>query len=329
MNMNTKMKYLVAIVIAAISLTQVYSGKIEEKHIPANVDLLIHLDLDQLRNTQFGSLISKELIDKEIEKPRTEIKKTFDFDLDWHKIKAITVHACFSSQSPNQGALLIYANQDMVKNFLSTLQTHAKNSDTYGGAIKAVSTNPVPIFEIGQDLRAAIAKDNLIVLSKSKNYLDQSLDVILGKNPGLSENAKYNQYQEFIAPDIAGPIFFVAGVKGLSSDVPLPPQAMILKNAEAAVVAFGESKSNVFMHLTVEASSYDTLQNIQQVLQGIIALGTLTGTNNADFYSLAKAASIKTIDNNVLTLTTEMASDKLANKVIEDHNKKKAQKENK
>jgi hypothetical protein len=94
----------------------------------------------------------------------------------------------------------------------------------------------------------------------------------------------------------------------------LPKQAQVLKQAERARLTAGEKAENVFVTLSLDARTAEAATQIQQLAQGLIALGNLNGEQNADLQKLAQGARVDAKEKEV-TLALQLPVQDVISKV--------------
>jgi cytidylate kinase len=101
--------------------------------------------------------------------------------------------------------------------------------------------------------------------------------------------------------------FLVAAISdffGLGSK--LPPLAKGLRDAEAGQVVAGEKDERVFLDLALDTKDAASATQIQQVVQGLIAMAALSQPENPDLQKLVQGARVEGRDKRV-TLRVDVA----------------------
>jgi hypothetical protein len=287
------MKALIGIVVAGcVAMTAARGEPLNKKEVNADAKWLLHLDLDQFRATQVGKYLSGKVLDEALKKPQTELKNNFNFDLDWTKIKSITVYGS-EYQSPKDpgGILLVNAQTDMVDAVLSLIESQMK----LGNFLKCemVATNPCVMYQFNQDAYLVRPQTNLIIMGKRSNEVAQARQVVLGQSSNILRSKAFAGY-----PEVPCPFVFLALAEAFNQDTTMPPQAEILKKADGGRLVLGESPDKLIVNLDLRVKDKEVSQQIKQVAQGLIALATLTMAQNPDAQGVLQLIQNIQIKNN-------------------------------
>ncbi len=90
----------------------------------------------------------------------------------------------------------------------------------------------------------------------------------------------------------------------------------MLKMADSLRLMLGEADSKLFANLALRAKDAQVGQQIQQVAQGLIALVTLSKSDNADLQQLAQALKVSQKDR-LVVVELALPVDKITQKIAE------------
>src|SRR6185436_6975162 len=76
----------------------------------------------------------------------------------------------------------------------------------------------------------------------------------------------------------------------------LPPQARVLQKSTGGQIVVGEKADRFFLILTLNTKDSEATGQIQQVLQGLVALAVLNEDKNKDLARFAQAVKVSTND---------------------------------
>jgi hypothetical protein len=139
--------------------------------------------------------------------------------------------------------------------------------------------------------------------------------------------ASTKAFSEF--PKAQKPFFFMGAVEALnlnnelaagSHDDSLNPKAKILKLADGGRVVLGEDSHELFLDVSLKAKSADLVTQMQQVIQGMIALASLSQSDNQDLWQLTQSAKVSTAGN-IVTLKLGYPADQAVQLLSSNLNK--------
>ena len=295
------MKTLTAITLAAITCTvsPLSGGSIQTESVSAEAKWLLHLNLDTFRETSIGSLLYDSVI-----KPRADETpmgfriKTEDI---YEGIHAITAYGnTYQMDTDAVGVLLARMEPNLISILEAALiqQSAAGTAETDGGGkpnVSTVQTDPYPVYTMKNELYAAFLPADIVVFSKSLDTLVSAVDVVEDRAPGLDESdsgfadtAKTN-----------GSFFFLATAAGFNQSEALPPQARVLQMAKTARLVLGERTDDLHLALTLEAKNQTVRDQLAKIVQGLLALVSLSQVDNQDLAELAQSSQVDTQGNEV------------------------------
>ena len=125
-------------------------------------------------------------------------------------------------------------------------------------------------------------RDDLIVLSSGLPTFQQALDVLKGSTSNTSKNVFNNpllQDQD---------AFIQAAATNVAQTVNDDAQAAIFKKTEKIIIVAGERNESVFISVNLTAKSREVAENINQMLEGIIAYLELSSEEQPVLSNLAQ-----------------------------------------
>src|SRR5206468_3517854 len=149
----------------------------------------------------------------------------------------------------------------------------------------------VEIYKIHDEINVVQAGEKTWLIGKNKTSLLAARDVALGKGESLKDPALLNY------PAINNSFFFVAIADTGSAGDRLPAQAKILQKAEGGRLAIGENGDKILFNLALRAKEAQTIGEMQQVAQGLIAFVKLAQADNKDLGALVNSAAVSTNQN--------------------------------
>lgn len=300
------MKILGLITVLAAGIFVATAGPIKPNQVSDDAKWIIHLDVEKLLTTELGSQIGRQVLDKRLAKPTRDLDQ-WGIDFDWREIRGLTVYGTdFKKSASGHGVLLVESSFD----FVEALEIVIDRLMAAGAAekpIEKVQSEPFAIYSAnGNAFGTPFGKD-VFLIAKSRADLESARAVLDGKSRSAAASKKF--------PKGSDDSFLVAAVvEGFQSNLPLPPQASGLKNAQSGHLTATERSDKVFVSLSLNTRDAESAVQIQQVLQGLLALAALNQDANKELAQLAQGAKVSGADKEV-TVNVEVPSQTILAKV--------------
>lgn len=292
------------------------AGPLQPTHVADNAKWVAHLDVEKLITTELGGYLGRTFMDKQLAKPTRDLEQ-WGIDFDWRDIEGITVYGTEFKKKPEDSAVVLVKSSF---NFASAIEIVIDRIAEYGGddrPIQKVQSEPYAIYSAkGEVFGTPFGKD-VFLISKSKSALEQARSVLDGKTPSIAGSKSF--------PGITATEdgFLVAAVAdGFQSATKLPPQMQGLKSAQSLQIRAGEKSDKIFARLSVNTRDAESAAQIQQVLQGLVALGTLSQEQNKDLALLVNGTKVGSSDKTV-TVAVELPAETVIAKVNEKQPKRR------
>jgi hypothetical protein len=304
-------------------LSPALAGSIPKEEVSADAKWLIHLDAAQFRATKVGSSIITKWVGTSLPVFQGQLKEGLMLDLDAKKIiggiNSITIYGT-DYQSPQDHAVLLVGTspelQKILVGFLAGMVLAGTNAPMQ---VTQATEGSVTFYSIGQPGQAhsghppvtqspdgsgssgpspqdaaycAVLPDKVIAIGRSREATEHAAKVLAGKAPCLASGAAFGGFG-----DLKEAFFFVGAAEGFNLGANLPPQAKLLQVAEAVRVALGESANQVFLSLALRGKTSDVAAQMQQVVQGLIAVGSLSQPQDNDLGRLLQSIKVSSADN--------------------------------
>jgi hypothetical protein len=286
------MKHLAhALTLSLVLISTASADPLRKEHVPADAKWLLHLDLDKFRTTKVGGYFTKEILEKKLAGPKADLKRDLNFDLDISRISSITAFGTdYQSHPDANGVLLIRTDLEVQKALDGAIQKISQDS---GGAAEPIKKLPggTPSYSIHDDVFITIRPDKLVLLGKSRQPVEKAEAVLAGKAANLNSGKAFSGF-----PEMPKAFFFVAIAEAFNEDAPLPPQAKVLKMTDGGRLVLGENAENLFLNLTLKAKSSEVVAQMQQVIQGTVALASLSQSENPELMQLAQSVKVSSDD---------------------------------
>lgn len=322
--MKLKLQHNVAVLLAAfIGVLPAQSGPLPKNQVSAGAKWLVHADLEGFRTTQVGKFVDKHLLAKALAEAKEAVK--FDVAALVQKFTSITAYGTDYKNDPAAnlatGILIIQGDADTQK-VLEGMLAGAMLADT-NSPLKKVQTTPFPLYSYAKQVFAAIQPNGMIVVGKSEAQIEKACQVIAGQEANLGASKAFSEFPA--APDA----YFLLGVaEAFNQSAAMPPQARVLQMADGARLILGEKADRLFLDLSLKAKTADVVSQIQQVLQGIVALFALGDPGDKDLAELIKSIKV-TAKDKVVSIGVEFPVQKALAKLAEEVDDQDAPKKSK
>jgi len=262
---------------------------LQRSTVPANTKWVLHLDVDALRKSKIGQGIMGGVVSDQAE----AVKERANLDLPGiiQGTHSITIYgADYESGSEGKGILLWKGNPEIERIANAFLIQQAEATKAGEGNIALVQKQPFPIYTIDGDMHAAVISGKGLILGRSADQIKAAARVLNGDRGSLANSKAFTEF-----PKLSGGFFLMAFAESFGENTHVPAQAQVLKLAEGGRIAIGEQNQNLMLQLILNARSKDVTQQIQQVIQGMVALATLGLGDDPELQKIVRATQV-TVD---------------------------------
>ena len=266
------------------------ASPLHNEQVAADAKWVVHIDVDKLRSTTVGGLI-KQLLDTKM----GGLTRQFDIDLDWNKIGALTAYGTSYRPTPDfKGVVLINTELDLQKALDGAITKMSQDTNDEPAAIRKTQQGDVTTYSIKDSMFASFRAGKPIIVGKSRDSVQKAGEVLSGTSANLASTKTFSEF-----PDSKKAFFFQAAAEDFNLSDQFPeegegsnPKAKILKLADGGRVMLGEEANQLFLDLSLKAKASEVVTQMQQVVQGMIALASLSQTDNQDLQQLAQSAKV-------------------------------------
>lgn len=304
------MKRFICALATGLSFTaSMIAGSLHKEAVSADAKWLVHLDLDAFRKSQLGEFVGKQILDPKLAKPKADLKEQANFDFDWRRVTSLTAYGTEFQPRP-RGVLLLTTDLNVRAALDVVIGKQALGGAQ--GPIKRLESAPVPLYAYNDDLFVVFQPGKPIVISKSRDEALKARAVLAGESPNLLASLAFT---EFPPPPKA--FFFLTAAEGFNDVAPIPASAKVLKMADSLRLVLGESGDQVFVNLALKAKTPEVSQQIQQVIQGMLALLALSQVDNPDLNQLVQTTKV-TVSDKMVVVDLHFPVAKTVQKIEED-----------
>ncbi len=281
-----------------LSTTGLNAAPLDRAQVAADAKWLLHLDVEALLKSQLGNSLMKSVIAEAGE----DLKE--DAGLDLSKILQSTASIMaygtdFNSGKDGKGVLVWQGSKEIEQIASGFLVQQAEAAKAGGGNVKLVRPGDQPVYAFGEDMHVMVRPGGGLILGRAVDQIDAATQVMESKAPSLKGQTTFSEYAA-----LPGGFFFLALADGFNQAANVPPQASVLKLAEGGRLALGEAEGKLRLQLTLKAQTAEVTQQIQQVVQGLLAIVTMSQSEAPELQEVIRATRINTDDKRV---TLELA----------------------
>ena len=270
-----------SLVLAGCTVMTALAGPIDQTKVAGDAKWVLHLDFDAFRKSALGSHFVSNVLEPQIE--AQEFLRSTTLSINLTNISSLTAYGP-NFEKDGAGVLLLNTTAE-VKKDLDTLVGMASLSANEKKDLTMVQQKPYPLYNLKDDVFLAPVAGTGILLSKSREAIERARDIATGKGDSLAKSGSFKEYAD------ASGAFMVVMAHGFNTMAKIPPQAQVLRETEGGRLAIGEKDKNVFLNLMFKGRDEESSTKIQQVLQGIVALVSMS-QQNKDVTDLATATRI-------------------------------------
>jgi hypothetical protein len=243
-----------------------FGGPLDKAKIASDAKWIVHVDCEGLRNSAFGDYVMNEFVKPQLE--NNDQLKHANLSMNISNIMSLTAYGPAFDKGP-EGVLIVTTTADPRKD-LDTVTGMFLASAGTNAPFQMVEKDPVPLYTFGKAVYFAPVGHTLFV-AKSREQILRAQEVLEGKAESLVKSSSFKDLRE---PPKS---FFCAAVAdGFIGTMGIPPQAQILREATGGRISLGEKDKNVFVNLVFQGKDDMATTRLQQVLQGLVALASLS-----------------------------------------------------
>lgn len=310
------MKHILLSCLPALALVlPLWAAPLQKEHVTSAAKWVLHLDVEGALQTDLGSWLGRELVEPRLAKAKRDLKKKHDVDFDWRKIQSITAYGTdFQSNPGESGVLLIRTSLDVP----TMLDQVFENLGA--GPLEKKKEEGFTLYTLNEEVHGSAGKTGAFVVSKSRAAVKSALTVLEGKGETLGSAKTFSGF-----PAAPEGFFFLGLAEGFSSASKLPPQAKVLKNSDGGQLVLGENAGQLFARLSLSTKDGEAAGQIQQVVQGLLALGAMSQPENKELQKLISATKVGTNGTMVNVSLDLPASNVIARVSLERKKREKAE----
>lgn len=273
--------------LAVLPYTSSYAA-LDPKIVSADARWLIHVDLNQLRESDIGRELLATLIKNHPVDNQAPV--TLDFQKVLATVGRATAYGANFSQNPEliDGALVIEGTADLRKiaeGYIAQAMVSTPDKVT------ELKDLPFEAYSIGGDLLVGFPKEPIILVSKAKAQLVRAHELYRGSGASMAKAAS-SPLRDLVPTSRDSFLVAASVVPGETIEAEGAPQARLIKLAHAASLSLGEKDKLTFANIKLIASSADTADKLQKIVQGLTAMASLANSADNELERFMKSVSV-------------------------------------
>jgi hypothetical protein len=250
--------------------------------MPADVNWLVHMDVDQLKSSVIGDFVMNRLTNDEADRKLAAFAAVFNFD-PRQDISAVTLFG--TGRAPEQGALVVAGNLDVSRLATLAAASAGYQKTEYSGADIHRWTDE----KHGQSTTqyGSVLPDGRIVVSQGLDMVKRVIDAAAGRSTRFDPATRFPS----LVTNIDAP-FFMAGAD-LSGIQDASPRAAMLKQADMGCLAITESAGQLAAVMTLSVTDPQVATQLSSVAQGMIGLAMLSQSERPELARVAQSARVE------------------------------------
>ena len=286
-------KLMMVLIVSLLMAVPVFGGPLMKSQVSSTANWVVHADYERFFSSQLGGLIRKELANQGIEEKLANFAKIFSFHpLD--DVRDVTIYG--NGQDREKAVVLIDGRFDKEK-LEALVRLNPQHQEVEYGDItihgwlheEKKGSEVVKSYM----MYGCLYQDKLVVMSAGMDAVKQAVDVLRGTAQGAADG------QFGAAAMNAQGAFFQVAANGVSDVAGQKQQAAVLRQTDKLGLAIGETEGKVYVDLGLAAKTEEDAQNINKVLEGIIAFAALSGEQQPKLAELAKKIKLSCAQNTV------------------------------
>ena len=291
-------KLLPTLFTAAVALLPAVTSyaTLDPKMVSADARWLVHVDLNQLRESDIGrellALVAKN------HPPKADSPVSLDFQKVLATVGRATAYGANFAHDPAlvDGTLVVEGTDDLRKIAEGYIaQTMVSTPEK----ITELKDLPFEAYSIGGDLFVGFPQEPIIILSKLKPQLARAHELYRGSGASMAKAAS-SPLRDLVPTSRENFLVAASVVPGETMGDDGGPQTRLIKLAQSASLSLGEKDQQTFAAIKLNASSTDTADKLQKIVQGLTAMASLAHSEDKDLEQFMKSVVVDRQDLAVL-----------------------------
>jgi hypothetical protein len=296
------MKKLLLASLAWLAASAHPSDELRRERLPADVDFVVHIDVEGFKQTQLWKHVREEGEDMDLDiEELDDIREDFGID-PLTDVRAITLYKVESEEEPT---VVLFSSNAKVDEALVRLQKEREYRRVVSSGIELHTwSDSGDDDECAYAYVHAVGAERVVVLASSESSAVRAARVLRGQDPSHAS---------------AGTLLTLAPARGsflylAAAEIPhlheFTPASPILGLAQGIQVDLGEAGGFLRAHMGVTTGSPQDALDISNVVNGLMSIVRLAGAEAGEALELLTGLRLSTRGSEV-TVDFEFAVDRL------------------
>ncbi|MCP5516177.1 MAG: hypothetical protein H7A45_02840 [Verrucomicrobiales bacterium] len=285
--MNRKTLFCLSL-LTPLTSAWLVAGPLDRARVAADAKWVVHLDVEQLLETQSGTFLAKRLLDARFAEGATKLKAELGVDFNWRRIHGLTLYGRdYRAPRRAMGVLVIDTDLDVRGGLEAALRKQKEAGYGEDGPVIPLVKGGTALYSLNDKAYVALAPGRPVVIGQSRAQVEEAREVLLGTRDSLTAGGAALE-----TPGAPGSFFLVAAAKGFASEAPIPPQAQVLRMADGLQATLAEQGDNLLLNLRLLTRDARVSEQVAQVIQGLKALVALGQVDNQELKDLSQMVNV-------------------------------------
>jgi len=271
---------VILIAIVLLSSATVFGGALQKIEVSRDANWVVHADFESFNESRIGRLIRAELVSQGNEEKLRSFATVYSF----HPIDDVRDVTVYGRGKDKDKAVALIDGRFEQEKLIAVVRMNAEHKEIPYGDIKLhcwLHEEKKKGEATPQMMYGCILKGRLVVMSSGLEAVKQAVDVLKGS----AKNAAGRSFG--LEVRTGSGVFFQAMATGVGEIVGKEKKAAVLRQTEELSLTIGENQEKVYCSLGLSARNNEVAQNVNKMLEGMIALATLAGEEQPKLAKLA------------------------------------------
>lgn len=261
--MRTPIAFAAASLLLALP---VEAGGFDAERVPAGARAVVHVDVAGLQRTALWRMAGELGLHAELDE-LGELEREFGVN-PLRDVRSVTI---WDTTGTGEGKAAVLVTGARIDAALERLQGAPQYRSVESDRLRVHAWDDGDDMSVFAFVHPTGDDERVVILSDRTDILIEGIRVLFGQAPSLADTPA----AAITARPSAGSLVFVALTQGLPGADWAHEASAVLGLAEQVVLDVGESREMLFAHASIWTKSLEDAQNLNDILEGLRALGRL------------------------------------------------------
>lgn len=258
---------------------------LDPSHLPAEAQWVVHVDMEAVRASEMGQYLISEVLAKRIP---AQSGLSIDPVAVAAVVDGITVYGevvNFDPESMQQSGVVVIDGRPEFGAIVKGWLAYASMEE----GVTFIQQEPYPVIQMEDGMMAAVLNERRVVIGKSLANLEQFNATAAGKHPSLVGTDRFASFVG--APSGRAILAMVGGLDQLAGAE--GAQARVFQLSRGLMASLDERGGNLSLTVSLETDSAENATRLQQILQGLLAIASLTKMDDENLSTLLRSTGVR------------------------------------